>query len=175
MKKSIIILFIISLLIGCVSFNIYAADQKDNIKVLVLTKKKNGKTKHIKAGKRVVLWTKSETKVKGILENLTDNTIIVNGNEYPLSSIEAIRISHIGAKITGGIIGGTGLGGTVGAAFMYFAGLSEGGCGGAFAMIFGIVLGTISAIVLSIGLIIFFIGKKYKSKKWKFSTAQVSE
>jgi len=176
MKKiNFIFRLIICLFLFNTHNNIKAADRKEGIKVLVLTKKKSGKIKHIKAGTRIVLWTKSEIKVKGILENLTDSTVIVNGKEYSLSSIKAIRVNHVGAKITGGIIGGTGLSGTIAGAVLYISGLSEGGCSGGLAIVFGILLGTISAIILSIGLVIFFVGKKYRLKKWKFSTAQISE
>jgi hypothetical protein len=174
-KNKITFLLIVSFFLFSTQSSIIAADKKDNIKVLVIKNKRSGKIKHIKVGRRVVLWTSSATKVKGVLENVSENTITVNGKEYTVSSIEAVRVRHIGAKITGGIVGGGGLIGTISGMFLYLTGLSEGGCGGGFAMIFGIILGTISAFVLAIGLLIFFAGKKYKFKRWEFSTTQISE
>ena len=176
MKK---IKFIFRLIICLFLFNthnnIKAADRKENIKVLVLTNKKNGKVKYIKVGKRVVFFTKEGKKIKGKIGNVSDSTITIKEKEYKLSEITSVRTTYLATKISGGVFGSVGLVCTVGGLSIFIQNYGQSGCDAGIARIIGLILAVIGIGILGIGILLFTIGKKHKSKKWKFSTAQVAE
>ena len=92
-----------------------------------------------------------------------------------MSDISAIRVNYLAAKITGGVIGSVGLLSTVAGTVGLFSALAEGGLGAAIAIILLVPFIAISALVTTAGVLFLTVGKKHKSKKWKFSTAQIAE
>jgi len=184
MRKSKILLFLfIYYFLFNIQSSIIAADKKEDIKkgikgdikVLVLTNKKNGKTKQIKAGKKIVFWTKDGKKVKGRIENVSDSTIVVKNKEYNVSDIKVVRVTYLATKITGGFIGAVGLYGSVGGLTIFIQNLGQSGCDAGISRIIGVFLAIIGFGILSVGVLIFSIGKRHTQKKWTFSTAQIAE
>ncbi len=76
-----------------ISFNTLAQES-----VLQVTKIKSGRTKTIRQGKKIKVYTKGFT-VKGKLTILNDSTIIIKGTPMPLNQITRIKNKNIITQI----------------------------------------------------------------------------
>ncbi|MBN1252539.1 MAG: hypothetical protein JXR51_03745 [Bacteroidales bacterium] len=175
MKKLSLILFF-AILILEIGFEIKAADFNKDIEVLVLTKK-NGKVKYIKSGKKIIIWTNAGEKIKGKIEDISNNSVVVKNKKYELADIKAIRVNYQAAKISGAVIGVGGLLSTYIGMAIYIDLISKGTIAGQlFAVLIGLPIAALGVLLITAGVLVFTIGKKHKlSKNWKFTTAQIAE
>ncbi len=159
------IFFLFNIFLNTISFA-----QPGNV---VLEMKKGEKVKNIEEGKKVKIWYNGE-KYSGNISSIKADSIFMDTLEFKIKEIEKIGIKFKGTIITGSIVG------TVGLIFATFgtvaiiSGYNSNSLGGAFVVLFGVVIDAVSVPVIIIGTTVATIGKKYKIEKgWEFKAVQL--
>lgn len=159
------------------NFVLYGQENSQSVEALVLTNTKTNKTANIKSAKKVKVWCNDDLVIKGRLQDVFNDSIMVDNQMIGLNQINKIRISVLGAKIVGGTF-------LTGGAILISAGTgialganSATGCAGpALATAIGVFTIGVGAGVALISIPILFIGKKFDCEKnWKLSTALIVE
>lgn len=147
------------------------------VEVLVLTNAKSNKSVKIKSAKRIIIWLDDNVRLKGRLNDVLNDSVVIDNQIISLSQIKKIRINAIGSKIIGGtfLAGGTLIFGT-GTGILLSANSASGCAGPAVATALGVFTMAVGTGVALISVPILFIGKKFDcTQKWQLSTAQVSD
>ncbi len=144
-----------------------------NILQTALELSKGNKIKYVKPGRKAVIWYKNQ-KYKIRIDSIGPDKIFTKTDSFQISNINKISIKFKGTQITGSIVGTAGVLFTGLGTYAIISGLQSNTLGGAFAVVFGIVIDIIGVPVAAIGTSIFFIGKKYKrTKGWDFKAVQI--
>ena len=134
---------------------------------------KGSKLKYLKHGKKVKIWYEGQ-KYKVWIDSIGQNEIFTSEKTFEINKIDKIAIRFKATMITGSIIGTGGLVFTGLGTYVIVKGLLSNDLGGAFAVVFGIVIDMIGVPLTAIGTSVFFIGKKYKKNKgWQFKAVQL--
>ena len=161
----------------CTSITINAQENANEIEVLVLTNAKSNKEVKIKSAKRVRVWLSDEVSIKGRLQDIQMDAIVIDNQLIALSQIKKIRIGSTGTKIIGGTIMGGGLifcG--IGVGIIAGANSASGCLGPAVTVIAGVLISGTGGFITLLGLPVFLIGKRFDlEKKWKISTALMAD
>lgn len=166
MKKLFVLIFVFT--VFQVSF---ITAQNDKTTAVEISKGKN--IKYLKVSKKVKLNYEAD-KISGEIDSISPQSIFINNEEYHIDKIESINIKFQGTQIAGGIIGGGGLVITGFGTYLILDGLQKQDLGGAFEVVFGVIVDVIGIPILTIGSALLFIGKKYKKTKgWKYKTVQL--
>jgi len=134
---------------------------------------KGNKIRYVKPGKKAVIRYEGQ-KYKIWIDSISPDKIFTKADSFKISNINTISIKFKGTQITGSIVGTAGVLFTGLGTYAIISGLQSNTLGGAFAVVFGIVIDIIGVPVAAIGTSIFFIGKKYKrTKGWDFKAVQM--
>ncbi len=132
--------------------------------VLVFTNKKNGKEKIIKQGKKIKIFTKSDSVYKGFFTIKNDSLSIID-KKFSLDDIEMIRKVSTEAKVIGGAL--TVVGGLA-SIFLVATTIQMG--------YYGVYLYTLDYLVILVatkGILMLTKGISYKKPKWDYSVRTV--
>ena len=148
------------------------AAQNNTKVVLQLKHKKRNKQKYIKIGRRVKITTPGKV-YKGSIDSLTDKNVYIGSNIIATDNIQKIRFRLRGTQVSGAIIGTVGLLTTGLGLVMLIVSLKSTGLGSGIAAAIGIVFTGSGVIITTGSAILFFVGKSYKSSKWKFDAVEI--
>jgi len=146
-----------------------------NIEVLVLTNSKSNKSVKIRSARRIIIWLDDNVRIKGRLNDVLNDSIVIDNQLIGINQIKKIRINALGSKIIGGafLASGTLIFGA-GTGVLLSANSASGCAGPAVATALGVFTMTIGTGVALISVPILFIGKKFDcTQKWQLSTAMV--
>ena len=165
MKQFLMLLFIVLMVSPL-------AGQTKSEPVLQISHKSKDKTKYVKIGRNVKVYT-ADKKIKGRLDSIAPNKLYLKGKVVNIDQIENVRFKLRGTQIAGAVVGTGGLLIT-GAGIMVIAqNAGDSSLGGAFGRLIGGMITAVGLIPTSLGTTFFLIGKSYKDKKWEFEAAEL--
>lgn len=156
------IVFMVSPIIG----------QTNSEPVLQISHKSKDKTKHVKLGRNIKVYTADE-KIKGRIDSIAPNRLYIKGRLVNIDRIEKVRFKLRGMQIAGAVVGTGGLLITGAGVLIIAQSVGDNTLGGAFAAIIGGVVTAVGLIPTTVGTTIFLIGKSYKDNKWEFEAAEL--
>jgi hypothetical protein len=135
---------------------------------LVLKRKSDGKERILNEGKSVKVVTLNHKELNGAFEIINDSLLTIGHDTLVLSDIDRIRTKSKGAKITGGILTGSGGFITLSGTFLLLKSFAEGGLAPIAGILIGIPMITIGILITTPGILFLTVGKKYKHEKWDY-------
>ena len=142
---------------------------------LILVKTKNGFERAYKEGKMVKAVLMNGEVFKGIMAVVNDSCITLGTDTIRLSQVERFRIKSSSNFISGTLIIGAGVLGTVIGVNLIAGGAAAGEYAAFFGMLFGLPMATVGVMTAGAGLAVILAGKKYTRHKWQFSVNQVAQ